>query len=146
MFIQRFSHFVSLSDYKWKSASHLDTHGVLCETHKISRESKTNVCELTIESNDGGIFGEYQTISKKEVMPTTEAALSTKTSIASAMEFPKNGSSPGNFGFSMDSAVEMENCFQVVECGKQFPILFIQITAFNLSLVSIIDTSFRIKT
>ena len=34
------------------------------------------------------------------------------------------------------SATEMKKCFQLVECGKQHPIMFIQITAFDFSPVS----------
>ena len=105
---------MSLSDFKWKSASYLDNHGVLCETHKFSREPATSICDVNLNSKYGALYGEYK------LSPV---------------------SSPAGNLFDMSSrqsAAGMEKCFQLVECGKQHPIMFIQITTFDLSLVSYI--------
>ena len=129
---ERFSHFLSLSDFKWKSASYLDNHGVLCETHKFSREPTTNICNISINSKYGALYGEFKLSSNLYDEPPAEQTTSTMkpTTASPLFDFPA-----GNL-FERQSATEMKKCFQLVECGKQHPIMFIQITAFDFSLVS----------
>ena len=129
---ERFSHFVSLSDFKWKSASYLDNHGVLCETHKFSREPTTSICNISINSKYGALYGEIKLSSNLFDEPPAEQTTSTMK--------PTTASSPSDFSagnlFERQSVTDMKKCFRLVECGKQHPIMFIQITAFDFSLVS----------
>lgn len=134
---QRFLQVISLSDFKWRSASYLDNHGVLCETHKFSREPTTSVCDLIITSNNGALFGEYKFLTNQFSSTTVPTTLSTSTE--STSESSMFGLSAGNlFGASSrQAAFAAQNCFQNVECGNQHPIMFIFINIFDLSVVFI---------
>ena len=132
---ERFSRVVSLSDFKWKSASHLDSHGVLCETQKFSREPTASFCNLTRNSKNGALFGDYK-FSNKSFTPTvstTSTSIASSTTKSSIFGFPA-----GNIfeTSSRQSVDEMKKCFQAIDCGKQHPIMFIVIKSFDLSLVS----------
>ena len=129
---ERFSHFVSLSDFKWKSASYLDNHGVLCETHKFSREPTTSICDISMNSKYGALYGEFKLSSNLfDESPAVQATSTMMPTTASSLV-----GFPAGSLFERQSVTEMKKCFQLVECGKQHPIMFIQITAFDFSLVS----------
>ena len=132
---ERFSHFVSLSDFKWKSASYLDNHGVLCETHKFSREPTTSICDISMNSKYGALYGEFKFSSNLFDDSPAEQATSTIKPTTASTAASLFGFPAGNL-FERQSVTAMKKCFQLVECGKQHPIMFIQITAFDFSLVS----------